>query len=364
MKEVVATRAGIATLVLMLMGGSIVYGIGKQAGADTWLVVITAVVLSIPFILIYARLVDLSPEHDVLQTMERALGKPLAWAVTLLYGWYALQVMYESVNNMDNFIVVAGLVETPKVVPALVLLCITILAAKLGIEVLTRWSSIFLWVVLSTSLLAFLFVLEEVDLTNFLPILYNGIGPVAVGTLSLMEFPFLEAVIFMFVGAAYRGKGGARPVMIGGHLVAGATILFIISITLAVVGPEVYKIFYYPVYGAVSRIDVGGFFTRLEITVTFIYLVTAFVKTSVCLIAAARCWSYLIGESNYTYLVTPLALSGIVGTFWLSEGTLEVEAISLQLWRPVELFVQLILPVTIWIVAEIRLKGKKEQAPS
>ena len=76
MKEVVATRAGIATLVLMLMGGSIVYGIGKQAGADTWLAVITAVVLSIPFILIYARLVDLSPEHDVLQTMERRLGSP------------------------------------------------------------------------------------------------------------------------------------------------------------------------------------------------------------------------------------------------------------------------------------------------
>lgn len=364
MKEVVAPRSGMATLVLMLMGGSIVHGIGKQAGADMWLAVTAAVILSVPFILIYARLVDLSPEHDIFQTLEGAVGRPLACVIALIYGWYSLQVMYESVNNLGNFVVVAGLTETPKVVPALVLLLITLLAGKLGIEVLTRWSSLFLIVVVVTSAAAFILVLKEVDLSNLLPFLYDGIMPVVEGTLSTMEFPFLEAVIFTFVGAAYPGRGGARQVMVWGHVIAGAVILFIITITLAVVGPEVYRTFYYPVYGAVSRIDVGGFFTRIEVTVTFIYLITTFVKTSVCLIAAGRCLGYLVGESNYTYLVTPLALSGIVGTFWLAEGTLEIEAMALQLWPPLELAVQIILPVAIWITAEVRLKGKNKQAPT
>lgn len=360
MREVVSPRSGMATLVLMFMGGSIVYGIGKQAGADTWLPVIAAVLLAVPMILIYARLVDLSPNHDVLETMEQALGRPLASVVVIIYGWYALQVMYESVSNLGNFVVVAGLTETPKVVPALSLLLISLLAAKLGIEVLTRWSGVLLVVIILISVSAFVLVLQEVDLTNFLPVLYNGVLPVAVGTLSLLEFPFLEAVIFMFSGAAYQRPGGARQVMIWGHFLAGAVILFIISLTIAVVGPQIYQMLYYPVYGAVSRIDVAGFLTRLEFTVSFIFLVTTFVKTSVCLIAACRCVGFLMGESNYTYFATPLALSGIVGTFWIAEGTLEMEEMSLQLWPPLELAVQLILPAAIWITAEIRLKKGKE----
>ncbi|MGI6149523.1 MAG: endospore germination permease [Firmicutes bacterium] len=361
MQEVVAPRSGMATLVLMLMGSSIVYGVGKQAGADTWLAVIAAMILSVPFILVYARLVDLDPNNDIFQTLEKALGKLVAWTAAALYGWYALLLMYNSVNNLGNFIAVAGLVETPRAVPRLFLLVITLAAAKLGVEPLTRWSTLFLIVVVGISVFAFALVSEEIDYSNLQPILYDGIGPVAAGTFSTMAFPFLEAVLFIFIGAAYRGQGGARQVMLWGHLIAGATILFIITNTLAVIGPDVYRIQYYPVYGAASRIDVGGIFTRLEITVTFIFLATTFVKITVCLIAAARCCGYLVGEPRYTYLLTPLALSGIVGTFWLAEGTLEMEAMALQVWRPMQLVLQIILPVIIWIVAEIRLKSPKQQ---
>ena len=135
--------------------------------------------------------------------------------------------------------------------------------------------------------------------------------------------------------------------LVRGHFAAAGLILFIITLTLTVIGPEIYRIQYYPVYGAVSRIDVGGFFTRLEITVTFLFLITAFVKVSICQIVAAKCFSYIIGETDYRRLVTPLALSGIVGSFWLAEGTLEMERRALGFWPPLEFAVQIVLPVII-----------------
>ncbi len=358
MKEVISRRSAIATVVLMLMGGSVIFGLGSQAGADAWLALICGALLSFPFILIYARLADLEPEQDIFQTLEKSLGKPLAVAVSIIYGYYALLLMYYSLDSLGNFVTVAGLVETPKIVPRLALVFIGIMAAKAGVEVLARWCSLFLRIVMLTSILAFVLVLKEVDFSNLQPILYNGIGPVLEAALTIMEFPFLETVILVFLTASFRGQNGNRHVLVRGHFAAAGLILFIITLTLTVIGPEIYRIQYYPVYGAVSRIDVGGFFTRLEITVTFLFLITAFVKVSICQIVAAKCFSYIIGETDYRRLVTPLALSGIVGSFWLAEGTLEMERRALGFWPPLEFAVQIVLPVIIWIVAEIRVKNK------
>lgn len=360
MKEVIAVRAGIATVALMLMGGSVIHGIGSQAGSDVWLAIIFAALFSLPFILIYARLGDFDPEQDIFHTLEKALGKPLTVVVAIIYGYYALLLMYYSLDSLGNFVTVAGLVETPKVVPRLALTLIGLMAAKAGIEVLTRWCSLFLRIIVLTSFLALVLVLKEVDFSNLQPVLFDGIGPVLQATLTTMKFPFLETVLFTFAGAGFRIKNGSRYVLVRGHFAAAALILFIITLTVAVVGPEIYRIQYYPVYGAVSRIDVGGFFTRLEITVTFIFLITAFVKVSVCQIVAAKCFSYLVGETDYRRLVTPLALSGIVGSFYLAEGTLEMEKRNLSLWPPLELAVQVILPVIIWIIAEIRLNKQND----
>ena len=65
-----------------------------------WLAVTAAVILSVPFILIYAPLGGFSPEHDISPNPRGAVGRPLACVIALIYGWYSLQVMYESVNNL------------------------------------------------------------------------------------------------------------------------------------------------------------------------------------------------------------------------------------------------------------------------
>lgn len=364
MREVVEPRIAMAMLVLMLMGGSIVYGIGSQAAPDVWIAIILALAASVPFILIYSRLVDINPESDVFQTLESALGRPITTVVSLIYGWYALTLLYHVVNRMGHFVSVAGLVLTPRVVPRIVLIFLALLGAKCGVEVMARWSSLFLRVIMATSLFAFILVLKEIDPSNLKPIMYNGFGPVLEGALTMLEFPFLEPVLFIFVGISYRVKNSGRRVFLWGQFLAGTVILFIMTITMMVVGPEVYRILFYPVYGAVSQIDIGGFFTRLEITVTFLFLITTFVKSTICLIVAGRCLSYIVGEENYRYLLTPLAISALPGTFWIIEGTLEMDKRVMSYWPPLEFASQIVIPVILWSVVEIRLKNQKKQAPN
>ena len=277
--------------------------------------------------------------------------------------WFlCLEIILSGCSDFSEFIRTVGLDNTPQVVPVLFSVAVCLWAAKAGIEVLARWSSIFVKLVFALMFVALILLAKEINLDNFRPVLYHGFVPVVLGVLEILEFPLLETIVLLWAFSKFRTERSPYKVILSGYLIAGFILLLVTGVTLAVIGTDQYRGTYFPVYVAVSRISVAQFLTRLEATVAMVFLIGGFVKITICLIVASKAFAAVLGFADYRFLVTPLALSIMPGAQWIHKGVIEMNRRATALWQPYEVIIQVIIPITIWIICEVKM-GKKSRDP-
>ena len=358
MNEVTADRHGIALVVLYLLGSTVIFGLGGRAGTDVWLAFLVAIAVGFPFALMYARIRVLLPGEGLWEGLKSLLGIWPARFVAFNYGFFAWRLSFLVARDFSEFIRTVSLDNTPQVVPVLFSVAVCLWAAKAGIEVLARWSSIFIKVVLVLMFIALILLAKDINFDNFRPVLYHGFIPVVLGALEILEFPLLETVLLLWAFSGFRTKKSPYRIILFGFLIAGAILFIVTGVTLAVIGPDTYRGTYFPVYVAVSRINIAQFLTRLEATVAMVFLIGGFVKVTVCLIVASKALSALLGFSDYRFLVTPLALSIMPGAQWIHKGVIEMNWRATALWQPYEVIIQVIIPTVVWIIAEVKMRKK------
>ena len=362
MKEIVPDKQGMVLVTLFVVGNTLVFALGGRAGPDIWLAFLVAIAVTAPFILIFARLTSLMHGKTFADGVEMLFGKWPSRAVALLYTGYAWRLGCLVVSDVTHFIQAVSLPTTPQTVMSLAFGVLVIWIVKGGIEVLARFSSVMSRVVLTVLFSAFALLINRVDLGQFLPVMYNGFGPVMEGALQLLDFPFMETVLLFWIFDGFKKKDSAYRVFVPGFLV-GALILLIMDCTsLAVLGADRYGIFYFPIYTSIARIDVSTFLTRLEAIVAVTFAVGSFVKIAVCLLAASKTLAYALGFDDYRFLVTPLVLGTIPGSRWFIATSMEIEASATKTISASTFLYQLVFPISFWILAEIRMylrKGNK-----
>ena len=289
-----------------VVGNTLVFALGGRAGPDIWLAFLVAIAVTAPFILIFARLTSLMHGKTFADGVEMLFGKWPSRAVALLYTGYAWRLGCLVVSHVTHFIQAVSLPTTPQTVMSLAFGVLVIWIVKGGIEVLARFSSVMSRVVLTVLFSAFALLINRVDLGQFLPVMYNGFGPVMEGALQLLDFPFMETVLLFWIFDGFKKKDSAYRVFVPGFLVA--LILLIMDCTsLVVLGADRYGIFYFPIYTSIARIDVSTFLTPGGHRASPLW--ASFVKIAVCLLAASKTLAYALGFDDYRFLVTSLVLA-------------------------------------------------------
>ena len=358
MKESVPDRQGITLVALFIVGNAMIYAMAWRAGRDLWLSFLLAVGLCFPLILLYARMHSLMHGQTFSEAMQNLFGKWPSRLTTLLYGLYAWRLGSYVVKDLTNFIQAVSLDETPQVVTALAFAILIVWAVKEGIEVLARWSSLMILVVSAVLVLTLLLAVAQVELEEFLPIMYDGFGPVLLGALQIMDFPFLETILLVGALGALTTKNSSYKVFLSGFFLAALFLMMIASFSLAVLGTEKYTTSYYPIFMATARIDVAQFLTRLELVVGVMFVVGGILKIAVCLLAACKGLAHALGFPDYRFLVTPVVLSIIPGAQWLVKSSIEIEKNATKVYSISDVLFQAVLPVLLWIVAEIRMSRR------
>lgn len=360
MKEHVPDRQGIAFVALFILGNSIIYGLAWRAGRDLWLSFLVATGLSFPLILLYSRLHSLMHGQVFSEGMESLFGKWPSRIITLLYSGYAWRLGSYVVSDVTNFIQAVSLRDTPQFATALGFVLLVLWAVKEGAETLARWSSVMIVVVGFVLVFTLLLATGQVDLDEFLPVMYDGFGPVLLGALQIIDSPFLETILIVgSIGALSRQKA-SYTVFLTGFVLAAFFLMLVASFSLAVLGTEKYTTSYYPIFMATARIDVAEFLTRLELVVGVIFALGGFLKMAVCLLAACKGLAHTLGFSDYRFLATPLVLSVIPGARWLVKSSMEIERSATKVFGISDVLFQVVLPICLWIVAEIRISRHSE----
>ncbi|WP_432663771.1 endospore germination permease [Wukongibacter baidiensis] len=362
-KEVISEKQGISLIVMFILGSSVIEVSGLEAGKDFWIAIILAILMAIPLVLIYARILSIFPGNNLFDIIEICFGKFIGKGVMIIFTLFIFEEGAELLRNIGHFIVSSSLTESSLVMVMLYIVILSIWVAKLGIEVLARWGEFFLIILITFVFFSILLLTPDMNIINVLPVFDEGIKPIITGAYEVFIFPFAQTFTFTMIFYNYKKKSFSYRVYIPGLLIGGA-LLFAISVNgLLVLGIDEASNAYYASYEAIKRMNIGGFVQRIEIIIATIFILGGFVKASIYLLATTAGVSKIFGTADYRFIVIP------IGALMLNLAHLEFDNMIhyfrfADVWYFYVTPFLVILPIIIWIIAEIKgkrlSKGKNE----
>jgi spore germination protein KB len=178
------------------------------------------------------------------------------------------------------------------------------------------------------------------------------------GAFSTFSFPFAETVVFICVFSSLKTKKSNVKVYLTGVLLSGAIIIITTARNILILG-NMLDSFYFPSYEAVSRINIGDFVQRIEVTDSIVFLYGVFVKSAICLLAACKGIGRLFNLKDYRSVVIQLGLLMIFFSWIIYDNIMEMRYWAFKVYPYYSFPMQVILPVIIWIMAEIKARKRK-----
>lgn len=357
-KEQITDKEAIGLLIVFVMGSSLIIGVGGEADNDAWIAAIVGCIMVIPMLLVFSRILSLFQGKDLFDILNITLGKVLGKIVAIIYIWYAFHLGALVIRNFGEFINTVAMPETPIFVPLLCLGFVCIIAVKLGIEVLGRTTTYFLPIILFTLVVVELMAIPQLHLDYIKPILGNGLIPVLKGGFSTFSFPFAEEVLFIGVFSSLKTKKSPFKVYYWGLLISAVIIIMVTFRNITVLG-NMGAYFYFPSYAAVGRIKIGDFIERIEISVAFVFVFGVFVKSSICLLVACKGIGKMFNLKDYRSIVIQTGLLMIYFSYIVYDNSMEMKYWAFKVYPFYAFPFQVILPIIIWILAEIKARKNK-----
>lgn len=364
--EIINQKQAVLLLSAFIVGTSSIIGIGGEYSPDIWLSILTAIVMASLIFFVYARIVRLFPGMGLFQLFDILFGKITGRIISIIFVWYAFHLSALIIRDAIDFVYIVSLVETPIGFLAVFLTTSMIFAVRSGIEVIGRWVCIIFPFTVFTYLVITGFSIPLYDIRNLEPMLYNGFKPVFDTAFSVFAFPFAEAVLFLEVMGNLRKNTSPYKVYFLSLFIGGIIILIISIRTLLIFGTANAKIFLFPSYSAIKLINIRDFIQRIEIMVSTTLIINAFVKCSVCFYVTTKGIAHILNIRDYHKIVAPVGLLTALFSIVIFDNILQLVEWTADIYKYYAFLFQVILPVIIWITAEIksRIFKKNEQLQS
>lgn len=360
-KEMISPRLAICILALFIFGSSVILGVSCDAEQDSWISVILASILTLPMILVYARIMKLFPEKDVFEIIEIVFGKIFGKCFIFLLTWYGLHLCALVLRNFSEFVEISIMPETPQLPIMLIMIVVVIYMALSGVKTMGRWSigviPFILFVVVLTTALA----MPKMDFSNIQPVLEHDFKTILAGSYKLFTFPLAETVLFLALADAVKKEDSSYRVYLYAIFFGTIVLLVVILRNLFLLGSEVMCAEYFPSYMAARIINVADFMARIEGTIAMNFILAGIVKMVVCLIAATKGLAHLFHLANYKRLVFPVALLSVALCVSIYDNAMEMFDF-LDVYQYYAIPFQIIIPLLIWIFAEIKVRRQKVPA--
>jgi spore germination protein KB len=358
-KQVVSDKQGTALMVLFIWGSTLIMGTAGEAKKYTWLAIILGMGAASLVIILYCRIINSTSSSNVFDVNEMAFGRIAGSVINILYIFFAYSLGAMVLNNFTEFINIVGLPDSPRIYGIIPIVILSIWGVKYGIEVLGRWAEFFIIILLMIMFTSTTSSIPSMELNRIRPIIPSDIKPVLKGAFSAFSFPFAESVVFMMISSSFQNKKSSYKIYLFGLLISGLFITNFAARNVMIVGSEILSQSYFPSYTALSIIRVGEFVQRIETVVTVSFLLTGFVKISICILAACNGLAKLFRFENYDILVAPVSLTMFATSFIVYDSIMEAGKFTQEVSPYYKIIFQVILPLVTYIGIKVRGKSAK-----
>lgn len=348
-------------IILFVLGSSIIMGVSNLAEQDSWLSIIMGIIIAIPVVVMYARIIKLNPGLSLFDIAENLFGKFWGKTITILFIWYAIHLGAMVSCNFTKYVELTTLLETPEIVVSIILLGTAFYLIKSKIQTFGKWGIVALPIMLIMVGFTVILSTKNINLESLMPMFDHKISLVINDTFRIWSFPLIEVVLFLCMADVFNKNDNPYKIYITAVVIGGVVLLIIFLRNLLVLGEYMNETAYFPSYVVARIIRLGEFITRIEGVITANFILAGVTKISVCLLAAAKGVSKLLKEKNYHKVVLPTALLMLTTCTILYPDIMGMfDFINVYLIYAFPF--QIIIPVLIWITSEIKAKKQKKQS--
>ena len=356
-KKSITPRQTIFLMILFLLGSSVVFGVNSDSGQDSWISLLLGIVISVPVLLMYARIAQLYPDRDFFQLLNDLFGKIGGSVVTALFTWYCLMLASAVLRNFSEFIQIVSMPETPELALTISILLLTVYLVKSGLQVLGEWAVVTLTILLTIISLTILGSLNHLNTAYLLPVLEHSPREIMSSAYKIFSFPLAESVVFLPL-LPYVKKANHYRIYMKGLLLGGIVLLLAVLRNILCIGPKLMQAEFFPSYVCARVMEVGIFLSRIEGTISINFVLSGVTKVSVCLYAGALGFTRLFRARSMDNTLMPVSLIVLVLSNVIFLGSMQMNDF-IQIYPYFAFPFQIVFPLLIWLFAERKSRRQK-----
>jgi spore germination protein KB len=342
---------------MMLIYPSVITSYAKQ---DAWICALIGVPLGMALILMFLKLCNLYPEKNLIQIARSILG---FWPGTLVSGFYLFFFVIGAsthTREVGDFLTSQIFQYTP--IRVIILMFVITVGWGLynGLETMGRSSELLMPILIVFILVLAFCLLPQVDPSNLKPITDTGVVPILQGILVSIIYPVGELVPIMMIipytlQQAHRTRDALMAAGLGNLLLA-----ILVTISLLVLGAFLTQHNIYASFILSQKINIGGFFERIEAIMASSWLISTYVKAMVYMYAFIVGCAELFKLKQYRILILPASLLIFGLTNLVSPNLTFIVITVVPYWVDWDTTLSIILPGLLLLVHMFK-KGWKNK---
>lgn len=241
--------------------GEGIYVIIKGSGVNAYISIILSIILSIPSLFIFNTLFNYEPDLNIFEKNKKLFKNYFIPNIVVIL--FALLNGSIQLFNLTNFLVSQFLSETdPLIISSIFTILIIYLLTK-DLSCLAKTSTIFLGINLVLFTISIIGLTNQVKLDNLLPFLENGLTPSIISSLKLYLINICPLYFLLLIPKNKVINFSNKNVYFSYFIYITLSLIMII-LTIGTLGINLSKLYQYPEYIVLRRINFLDFLTRIE----------------------------------------------------------------------------------------------------
>lgn len=310
-----------------------------MSGRDTWIATLISFFIGILWVVFFV----MNTGHDrFAAVMKKPAGKIIGLALLAFFIESAVVMIYDFLSFFSTI-----LPRTPSIIFNIVLVMLCAYAISKGFETVARVSVILIFLnfmLIATGLLS---GLNKVRIENMLPVLENGIKPVAQG--AVFHFSSIGGLLTLYVlplniGAKENKKAVVLAMIIIYLLIAALSTLLVGIFGVGQESRMIYKFF-----GIFQSVVIREIF-RMDSVFIALWFITFLIKVSVLYYACVKVLQMILGVETYKCLLAPtgvilVALVSLSFTSYIQYVDFYVKSFAYM-----AIAIQMVVPLSLLLV--------------
>lgn len=241
--------------------GEGIYVIIKESGVDSYVSIILSIIISLPLLYIFNKIFNYEPNLNIFEKNKKLFKN--SFIPNLIIILFALLIASIQMFNLTNFLVSQFLSETnPLIISSIFTILIIYLTTK-DLSCLAKTSTLFLIINLILFFISIIGLFPQVKLNNLLPFLESGLKNPIISSIKLFLIN-ISPLFFILIIPKNKVINYKNNNVYISYIMYIFLSLTMIILTIGTLGINLSKLYQYPEYIVLRRINFMDFLTRIE----------------------------------------------------------------------------------------------------